>query len=278
MLINNIVKNYSYHFEIKDLITQFVNAFDNIVIKRFDITRTAKSNIQVRYVYSPKQRVMYDLVNKAQNLTVPVVAISISNVSRDETRVFNKIGGFYYSQGDRIGNETTKSDFYKSPVPVNITINMSILTKFQTDMDQIVSNFVPYNNPYIIISWKVPEDMVEGGFSSPQEIRSEVLWNGSIALSYPTDITASEKYRIVGDTSFTIKGWLFGDPAFPASNIFYIDNNFYNASLLTEMTYETLSTQTFTYPASSGLASDLEIVPISAFPQITNFDYTFQNI
>jgi hypothetical protein len=272
------VKNYTYHFEIKDLITQFVNAFDNIVIKRFDINRSAKSNIQVRYVYSPKQRVMYDLVNRAQNLTVPVVAISIANVSRDENRVFNKIGGFYYSQGNTLATETAKSDFYKSPVPVNITVNMSILAKFQTDMDQIMSNFVPYNNPYIIISWKVPEAMVEDGFSVPQEIRSEVLWNGSIALSYPTDIAASEKYRIVGDTSFTIKGWLFGDPTFPANNIFYIDSNFYNVSSLLDSTYDQLTSNSFTYPASANLASDLETVSISAFPQTTNFDYTFQNI
>lgn len=270
------MKNYTYHFEIKDLITQFVNAFDNIVIKRFDMNRSAKSSIQVRYVYSPKQRVMYDLVNRAQNLTVPVVAISIANVSRDENRVFNKIGGFYYSQGNTLATETAKSDFYKSPVPVNITINMSILTKFQTDMDQIMSNFIPYNNPYIIISWKVPEAMVEDGFSVPQEIRSEVLWNGSIALSYPTDIAASEKYRIVGDTSFTIKGWLFGDPIFPANNIFYIDSNFYNVSSLLDTTYDQLTSTSFTYPASANL--DLEIVSISAFPQTTNFDYTFQNI
>jgi len=278
LLINNIVKNYTYHFEIKDLITQFVNAFDNIVIKRFDINRSAKSSIQVRYVYSPKQRVMYDLVNRAQNLTVPVVAVSIANVSRDENRVFNKISGFYYSQGNTLATETAKSDFYKSPVPVNITVNMSILTKFQTDMDQIMSNFIPYNNPYIIISWKVPEDMVEDGFSTPQEIRSEVLWNGSIALSYPTDIAASEKYRIVGDTSFTIKGWLFGDPAFPANNIFYIDSNFYNVSSLLDSTYDQLTSNSFTYPVSTNLASDLETISISAFPQTTNFDYTFQNI
>jgi hypothetical protein len=122
----------------------------------------------------------------------------------------------------------------------------------------------------------VPEEMVENGFVVPQEIRSEVLWNGNIALSYPTDINASEKYRIIGDTSFTIKGWLFGDPTFPAANIFYVDSNFYNVSSLLDTTFETLSSQSFTYPLSSGLSSDLETVSISAFPQLTNVDYTFQ--
>jgi hypothetical protein len=90
---------------------------------------------------------MYDLVNKAQNLTVPVVAVNITSVSRDENRVFNKLNGFYFSKGTSDTSAKSKSTFVASPIPVNIGINMSILTKFQSDMDQIISNFVPYNNP-----------------------------------------------------------------------------------------------------------------------------------
>ena len=44
------------------------------------------------------------------------------------------------------------------PVPVNLEVSMSILARYMQDVDQIVSNFVPYNNPYIILSWKVPDD------------------------------------------------------------------------------------------------------------------------
>lgn len=270
-MINNIVQNYTYHFEIKDLITQFVNAFDNIVIKRYDANRVAKNSVQVRYVYSPKQRVMYDLVNKAQNLTVPVVAVSIANVTRDEGRVFNKIGGFYAPQSTTDASQKDKSIYFRSPVPVNVTVNMSILTKFQTDMDQILSNFVPYSNPYIIISWKVPEDLSPKGFAIPYEIRSEVLWNGGINISYPTDITASEKYRIIADTSFTIKGWLFTSYSDPAGNIFYIDNNFYNSRILSD--YDALSGLTFNPVLSTGLVSETTFVGVSGYPQNTNVEY-----
>ena len=152
---------------------------------------------------------------------------------------------------------------------------MSILTKFQSDMDQIISNFVPYNNPYIILSWKVPEDLATGGFSVPQEIRSEVLWDGSINLTYPTDINASEKYKIVGDTSFTIKGWLFPAAQNDVGNIFYINNNFHNVALVTSVAE--LTAQTYTTPLSSGLISQNETVSISANPQIFNIFYNEQN-
>jgi hypothetical protein len=85
------MKNRAFHFEIKNLLTQFVAAFDDTVISRFDKDRNAKSNIDVRYVFAPKQRVMYDIVNKAQNITLPVVAVNLDSISRDEDRVFNKL-------------------------------------------------------------------------------------------------------------------------------------------------------------------------------------------
>lgn len=265
------MRNITFHFEIKDLITQFVTAFDNIIIKRYDSNRVPQNLLQVRYVYSPKQRVMYDLVNKAQNLTVPVVAVNITSVSRDETRVFNKLNGFYFSKGTSDTSAKSKSTFVASPIPVNIGINMSILTKFQSDMDQIISNFVPYNNPYIIISWKVPQDLTAEGLSPLQEIRSEVLWDGNIALSYPTDINASDKYRIAGDTTFIIKGWLFQASKDSVGNIFYVDANFYNSRIISN--YETLSSIDYEASPSGEIISTTETVSVSGFPQITNIDY-----
>lgn len=214
------MKFETFHFEIKDLLTQFCNAFDSVVIKRFDKDRNVVSKINVRYLYSPKQRVLYDLVNKAQNIDIPCIAVTITGVSRDESRVFNKLSGFYE-------NSVSKSYFYKTPIPVNIEVSMSIIAKYQTDIDQILTNFIPYTNPYIIISWKVPEGI---NLTNLQEIRSEVLWSGSMNMSYPTEIDGSAKYRITADTSFTIKGWMFRNDNNPVGNIYTIDSNFYSVS------------------------------------------------
>ena len=257
------MKAQPYFFEIKDLITQFITAFDNVVIKRYNSDRSVDSQLQVRYVYSPKQRVMYDLINQAQNITIPVISVSISSVTRDPERVFNKVPGFYFTK------RTTNTDAYsgttnymRSPVPVNISVSMSILTKYQTDMEQIISNFVPYSNPYIVLSWQIPADF---NLAVPYEIRSEVLWNNVVQLTYPTDIAANQKYRLIGDTGFVIKGWLF--PAVPlsgASNIFNIDANFVASSNIT--IYEDLSGTSFVYPVSTGLVNDMETVVLSGNP------------
>lgn len=212
------MKDQSYHFEIKDIVTQFVAAFNNVIISRYNKSRTVVDKLKVKYLYAPKQRVINDLINKAQHVTLPAVAVSVGGVARDESRVFNKIYG-EYQHGDQI-----TSKFIPSPVPVNITINMSIVTKYQTDMDQILSNFIPHNNPYIVISWKVPS----GFKSETEEIRSEVLWDGSVSLEYPTDYDSSTSYRVTADTTFEVKGWLWPakDPGDDAKRIFYVNSNF----------------------------------------------------
>ena len=92
------MKERAFSFEVKDLMTQFVAAFDNVIIKRFNSNREPQDEVQVRYVFSPKQRVLYDIANKSQNITIPVVAVSITNISRDNDRVFNKIAGLYTSR------------------------------------------------------------------------------------------------------------------------------------------------------------------------------------
>lgn len=227
------MKSDPFYFEIKDMLTQFVAAFDGIVIKRFNKEREAQDKLRVRYVYAPKQRVLHDLINKAKHITLPVVSVNITNIARDNTRVFNKLDSSYYltTLSDTLTGDIGREDRVPQPVPININVNMSIMTKFQTDMDQIISNFVPYNNPYIIISWKVP-----GEFTNiPQEIRSEVLWNDSISMSYPTELTPDTPYRVSADTSFTIKGWLYRKQTNPVKTIFQIETKTFALSSIDDI-------------------------------------------
>ena len=62
------MKNQAYYFEIKDIVTQFVSAFNDVVINRYNKNKNVVDRINVRYVYAPKERVLHDLVNKSQHL------------------------------------------------------------------------------------------------------------------------------------------------------------------------------------------------------------------
>ena len=255
------MRSNPFYFEIKDAITQFVAAFNDIVINRHDQYRDTRSRVKVRYVYSPKQRVIHDLTNKARHLALPVVAVSTTGVSRDESRVFNKLYGTFLSEQERHHSfprteKATSTYNVPQPVPINININMSILAKYQTDIEQILSNFIPYNDPYIMISWKMPKEF----FPKEQEIRSEVLWSGDISMDYPDNLTGSDPYRLSCDTSFTIKTWLFKKASDqPISNIYKITTNTTPVLDLKDKVGDTQSSLNETFGA-----------PLTAAPYITH--------
>ena len=215
------MKDTPFQFEVENVMSQFMAAMDDIIINRYNNNREVQDRILVRMLYSPKERVLLDLVDKAQTIQLPVISISIASIARDPSRVFNKIAGSNYATPQP---SRTKPRL-PQPIPVNITVNFSILARYQKDIDQILSNFIPYFDPYIIISWRIP-DMQD------QEIRSTVEWSGVATQSYPLaqNVPSSTIARNVVDTSFTIKGWLFkeipsidnGDPL-----IFTITTNFY---------------------------------------------------
>lgn len=267
------MKNQAYHFEIEDLITQFITAFDDCVIKRFNGNREQKDQISVRYVYAPKQRVIYDIVNAGKNLTLPAVALNITSLARDSSRVFNKLDGFYYPSTTKAAPAAFSNHVF-TPVPINIGINMSIIAKYQADVEQIISNFAAYTNPYIVLVWKIPAAY---NLSQTYEIRTEVEWSGSIALNYPGDIAATDKYRLTADTTFTIKGWLFPEaPTENTKNIFFIDANFYATQSLSGNPLNKLYAKYDDYAtlSASNFNGFVETVHISAAPTITDLYYS----
>jgi len=217
------MKNQYYGFELKDMIRQFITAFNSIIINRYNKDKTVVDQLKVGFYYGPKERALHDIVNKSQSLKLPTIAVHYTSISRDPDRVFNKIPGFYFSKSPTVSAGAFDSDHLKTPIPVNIGISMSIMTKFQTDMDQILSNFVPYNNPYIIISWIVPTSQ---NLANNQEIRTEVLWDGNLSLDYPVEVSGAQPARIIADTSFTMKGWLFKGASTDVKNIFVIDQDY----------------------------------------------------
>jgi hypothetical protein len=270
------VKSWTYNKEIQTLVEQFAGAFNDIIIKRFDKDDNFVNQQKVKFVYSPKQRVLESLRNPAPGgLTVPAISINISSLQRDQARIFNKNYGFDIEAKSITGKDIDFIKFIRQPVPVNIGINMSIITKYQTDMDQILSNFIPYCDPYIIISWKLPV-----GYNKDYEIRTEILWSGSINVVYPIELPPSQSFRVTADTSFTIKGWLFKSVQYNETykKIYYINSDFVvsgeedinNCNLITDLDeYETSSINISARPHIKG------VYPLNL--NKNNIDFYYEN-
>lgn len=191
----------------------FINSMSEIVVKRFNANKQPRDQIKTRIVYAPKQRVLNDLLDKDQNIQLPAISVYIGGIARDEARVFNKILGTFHTPSN-----STSSVNEKGPLPIDVTYNVSIMTRYQQDMDQIISHLLPYVNPYFTISWRTPN-------RPDHEIRSNVFWSGNVSIQYPIDAAATQIARVVADLSFTFKGWLFQNLT-KVENIFSFDTSF----------------------------------------------------
>jgi len=216
------------------MFTMFIAALDDIIVKRYNKDKVAQDQIQCRFVYAPKQRVLLDILDKAQNIQLPVIAVSNGGITRDVNRVFNKIVGSHLNNTD-----PRYSPNLLQPIPIDLTISMSILARYQEDYDQIITNILPYFDPYIEISWRIPG-------VTDYEIRSKVIWSGNVATTYPTDLNANQTARVQGDTSFTFQGWLFKAMPEADGNIFNIVVDYSTLPGLT--TQYSLATLLSSYP------------------------------
>jgi len=213
------MRNYTYHFEIKTILLQFANALNDIIIKRYNTDKEAEDQIHVNFMRAPKSRTLWELTNKNQHFKLPIISIWPSNIRRNPARVFEKLDGANYPE---TFSRTTSAWWYlKQPVPVDFTVNVAIVARFQEDIDQILTNFIPYTNDYFVVSWKWPDTL-----PFTLEIRSHCIWDGSVNLEYPLDIQNTAPYRVIANTTFTVESWLFKNSPNPWGPIYKIDTSF----------------------------------------------------
>jgi len=210
---------------------------------------------------------MYDIVNRSQNINLPVVALNATSIERTPDRVFNKHDSFYYNNAQfKTPGTITR---HRTPVPVRISLDMSILAGFQLDLEQIASNFIAYFNPYIILSTKVPTEL---GPDYDLEVRTKAQWSGSMSIGTPVELTYAEKFRRIGDTSFVLDSWIYPEHIDDVKPIYFIDANFYSISqkIVDTSTYYYLSGETYTLSTYPVGVQGIDTVSLSGTPTITN--------
>lgn len=218
-----------------------MNALGDLVIRRLNETdeETYQDQIDVGLKFVSKQRIIYDMVNLNQHIQLPMMAITLQSLKYDEKRAFNKIAGF-----DTSINYLSGGGHFPQPVPVQMTLPFSILSRYQRDLDQIITCIFSNFYPYIVISYKHPD--------LGHEVRCVVMWDGNINFTYPIDTNAETSYRIAADSSFTVHGWVYRNASNPVGIIYNIPTTFTSVSAImdsyeTQRAYQTpLTTDGFT--------------------------------
>jgi hypothetical protein len=189
------MKFQSYNRELVYATAMFMDVFNNIHIKR----NNGKS-IRVKCLNGQRSRIYKSLENPDRNMIQPpLIAVKRVGISRDPARVADKNRHILQQTG------AINYDIYP-PNPLNITFELSIITKYQGDMDMILSNFLPFTNQSFFVKTPNPKN-------PERTINHEVVWDGEINEDDKSEIDFTEIDFRESQTTFTFKTWIWpGEP------------------------------------------------------------------
>tara|TARA_B100000085_G_scaffold264314_1_gene271135 strand:+ start:9645 stop:10688 length:1044 start_codon:yes stop_codon:yes gene_type:complete len=141
---------YAYHEIIKRTIIAFGTLFNNLYIKHKDGDGNDHSLMKVPISYGPVQKFLArldekpDLRNRVA-ITLPRMSFEMTNFEYDASRKVSTLQQFQANTGNG------PVQVYM-PAPYNIGIQLSIITKYQDDMLQIIEQILPYFQPHFNLS------------------------------------------------------------------------------------------------------------------------------
>lgn len=185
------------------MLQQFIAIIDNAIVMRYSVNKESKEReldeiIKPGYILGTKQRVMLDIINKAKNYELPIVVVSINGISFVKERIASKNTDIYVSSADGITS-------YPRPTPISMKVEVSIMTKYMTDLYQIYGKLATQFQPAISYSWFVPQN-VDFNWT---ELRNKIEWDGELSLDIRTESKNTDEDKFIGKMSFTIDGWIF---------------------------------------------------------------------
>jgi hypothetical protein len=194
---------YFYHEILRRTIVAFGSLFNDIEIRHKDSSNNVKSTIKVPLAYGPTQKFLARLeqspnLNKPVQITLPRMSFEFVGLQYDSGRKVSTTQTFITTDPN---NKTEVKRAYM-PIPYNMAFELSIYTKLNDDMLQIIEQILPYFQP----SYNLSVDLVES-IGEKRDIPI-VIENITMQDDYEEDFTT--RRSLIYTLRFTAKTYLFG--------------------------------------------------------------------
>jgi hypothetical protein len=153
---------YFYYAILRKIVNCFGALFDNIYVVGTDNEGDVFSTIKVPIRYGPTQKFLARVeqvpdLNKPIQITLPRMSFEIIGMTYDSSRKVTTTQTFLVR--DPNNNCAVRKSFL--PVPYNINFELSIFTKKNDDMFQIIEQIVPYFQPFYTMTIDLVEEINE---------------------------------------------------------------------------------------------------------------------
>lgn len=202
---------YFYHEILRRTIIAFGTLFNSISIRHTDNEKNVVSVIQVPLAYGPTQKFLSRLnqspdLNKPVEITLPRMSFEFTGLSYDASRKVTTTQ--YFVVKDPQNAQETKKAFM--PVPYDMTFELSIMSKLNDDVLQIVEQILPYFQP----AYTLTVDLID---TLGEKRDLPIILETPIAMEDNYEGDFSTRRTLVYTLRFTVKTYLFG-PVSSASN------------------------------------------------------------
>jgi len=194
---------YFYHEILRRTIISFGSLFNGIEIKHLDSSGSVDEVIKVPLAYGPTQKFLARLeqsadLNKPTSITLPRMSFEFTGLQYDGTRKVTTTQTF---KSQSVGIATAIRKTYM-PVPYNMSFELSIFTKLNDDMLQIVEQILPYFQPAYTLSVNLIDTIGEK--------RDIPIVIENVTMQDDYEGNYSTRRSLLYTIRFTAKTYLFG--------------------------------------------------------------------
>jgi hypothetical protein len=194
---------YFYNEILRKTIISFGTLFNNISIKHTNSSDDVISTIKVPLGYGPTEKFLARLqqspnLDKSIAITLPRMSFEFTGLTYDPSRKLTTTQTFI-AKDSNTGTETKKMYM---PVPYNMQFELSVMSKLNDDILQIVEQILPYFQP----SYNLTISLVDS-IEEKKDIPI-VLENITMQDDYEGDF--STRRVLLYTLRFTAKTYLFG--------------------------------------------------------------------
>lgn len=199
---------YYYHSIFRKSIISFGTLFNNILVKRKGNGGNLES-LKVPIQYGPTQKFLAMIAAEPRperqgvQMTLPRLSFEVKGFQYDAARKLAPTT--FYKARPAAGESKDNTPVQKSqflPVPYNLQVEMSIISKTQDDGLQILEQILPAFHPSVNVSIEIIEET--------KEERDIAIVLDSVNYTDDYEADFSQRRTLVWTLNFTIKTYLFG--------------------------------------------------------------------
>jgi hypothetical protein len=194
---------YFYHEILRKTVIGFGTLFNNIEIRHTDDNNSVQSKMKVPLAYGPMQKFLAKIEQQPNlqgrpAITLPRMSFEMTGITYDPSRKASITQTFKTCNTGELGN--LKKVYM--PVPYNISFQLSIATKLNDDMLQILEQILPYFQPGLNLTINL--------ISSIGEKRDVPIILENINMTDDYEGSFDNRRAMISTLTFTAKTYLFG--------------------------------------------------------------------